>query len=114
MAKRLAIDPDAAMTYPQISPGRLPRRAMDRVSRLVPRAVPTTALAEGTPARVDDPVISSTARVETVTAAMCAVEPRATPPKSTEVRRLRWSVHLTARRYRALWVARPARWGTGL
>jgi hypothetical protein len=43
---------------------------MERVRRLVPRAVPITALAAGTPARVAVPVISSTARVDTVTAAM--------------------------------------------
>jgi hypothetical protein len=62
---------------------------MERVRRLVPKAVPTTALAAGTPARVAAPVISSTARAETVTAEMCAVEPRATPPNRTAVRRLR-------------------------
>jgi hypothetical protein len=47
------------------------------------------AVALGTPDRVADPTISSAANVDTVTAAIYAVAPKATPPNRVPVSRRR-------------------------
>ena len=52
------------------APGRRPRSATFSVRIEVPRALPLMASAPGRPANVEFPVISSTARAETVAAAM--------------------------------------------
>jgi hypothetical protein len=54
-------------------------------------ADPITAVAEASPAWSAEPVMSCTARVETVTAAMNPVVPKPAPEKRTAVNRRRGS-----------------------
>ena len=70
-----------------IRPGRRPRLATPTLRRLVPTAVPITAMAPGTPASEAEPVISSTAIEESVAIAMYAVDDSATPVKRMPVSR---------------------------
>ena len=66
----------------------------------VPMAVPATAIAPGSPARVADPVMARVARPVTVTAAMYPVVPNPTAAKRTAVRRRRVrSASVTPRPY---------------
>src|SRR5215210_4820492 len=81
--------------YPAARPGRRPRRLMSHEREVAPRAAPRTTAAAGVPARLADPPRSLATMVATVTAAICPVLPRATPPTRVQtVRRRRRSISL--------------------
>ena len=70
-------------------PGRRPRRAISAERALAPTAAPRTTAAPGTPLSAGDRSSSLATIGATVTAAMCPVEPSATPATRTLTVRLR-------------------------
>ena len=86
------------MAYPVVSPIRRVRPAISEARSTEPSAAPSTTVAPGAPANVCEPSMSLATIVAIVTAAMCPVDPRATP-----------AIRVFRARVRAAWSAAGCR-----